>query len=141
MEKRHIESTTAQIENEDVPLLICLSGTKTVSNGSGSGLVNYTEDIHARNGTSILGCLTLVVIEIGGDSYNGLLNGLAKLGLGNFFHLHISKTHIRYCDTDPKLGKDMCIPWSRPWRRSPGGRTVLSHRDTQPEYTGFRHGQ
>lgn len=110
MEKRHIKSTTTQIEDEDMPLLICLPGTKTVSNGSGGGLVNYTEDVHARNGTSVLGSLSLVVVEISRDSNNGFFDRLAKLGLGDFLHLHVPQTHIRYCDIDPVLGKDMCIP-------------------------------
>lgn len=101
MQERDIESTTTQIKDEHVPLLICLSGAKTISNSSSGRLVDDTEDVQARNGTSILCGLALVVVEISGNSNNSLLNSLAKLGLGNLLHLYVSQTYIRFCDIDP----------------------------------------
>lgn len=83
----HIESTTTKIEDEDVALLVGLSGTKTVGNGSSSRLVDDTEDVQSSNGTGVLGGLTLVVVEVSRDGDDGLLNGLGELGLGNLLHL------------------------------------------------------
>jgi hypothetical protein len=72
-----IESTTTEVVDEDVALLVGLVGTETVGNGSSGGLVNDTEDVEAGNGTSILGGLTLVVVEVGGDGDNSLAISLA----------------------------------------------------------------
>ena len=82
-----IESTTTQIVDEDVALLLGLSGAETVSDSGGGRLVDDTQDVHARDGTSVLGGLTLVVVEVGGHGDDGLLNLLAKLDLGNLLHL------------------------------------------------------
>jgi hypothetical protein len=87
VEQGDIESTTTKIVDQDVALLLRLVGAKTVGNGSSGGLVDDTEDVEARNGTGVLGSLTLVVVEVGGDSDDGLLNLLAKLDLGNLLHL------------------------------------------------------
>jgi hypothetical protein len=54
---------------------------------SSSRLVDDTENIHARDGTSILGSLTLRIVEVSGDSDDSLLDGLSELGFSNFLHL------------------------------------------------------
>lgn len=82
-----IESTTTKIVDHDVALLLGLARAETVGNSGSSRLVNDTEDVEARNGTGILGSLTLVVVEVGGDSDDGLLDLLTELGLGNLLHL------------------------------------------------------
>lgn len=82
-----IESTTTKIVDKDVTLLVRLVGAKAVGDGSSSGLVDDTEDVEAGNGTSILGGLTLVVVEVGGDCDDGLLDLLAELDLSNLLHL------------------------------------------------------
>lgn len=82
-----IESTTTKIVDKDVTLLVGLVGAKTVGNGSGSRLVDDTEDVEASNGTGVLGGLTLVVVEVGGDGDDSLLDLLAELGLSNLLHL------------------------------------------------------
>ena len=87
VQEGNIESTTTKIVDENVALLLRLAGTETIGNGSGGGLVDDTEDVEARNGTSILGSLTLVVVEVGRDSDDGLLDLLAELGLSNLLHL------------------------------------------------------
>lgn len=87
VEKGHIEGTTTKIVDEDVALLLGLSGTKTVGNGSSGRLVDDTQDVQASDGTGVLGGLSLVVVEVGRDSDDGLLNLLAKLGLSNLLHL------------------------------------------------------
>lgn len=87
VKKRDIESTTSEVVDEDVPLLLGLSGTETVGDGSGGRLVDDTEDVEASNGTGILGSLTLVVVEVGRDGDDSLLDLLAELGLSNLLHL------------------------------------------------------
>jgi hypothetical protein len=87
VEEGNIESTTTEIVDENVALLLGLVGAQTVSNGSGGRLVDDTEDVEARDGTGVLGSLTLVVVEVGGDGDDGLLDLLAELGLGNLLHL------------------------------------------------------
>ena len=82
-----IEGTTTQIVDQDVALLVRLARAETVGDGSGSRLVDDTENVQASDGTGVLGSLTLVVVEVGGDGDDGLLNLLAELGLGNLLHL------------------------------------------------------
>lgn len=87
VEKGHIESTTTKIVDKDVPLLLGLSGAETVGDSGSGRLVDDTEDVEASDGTGVLGSLTLVVVEVGRDGDDGLLNLLAELGLSNLLHL------------------------------------------------------
>jgi hypothetical protein len=87
VEKRNIESSSTQVEDENVTLLGGLSSSETVGDSGSGGLVDDTEDVKSGDGTGVLGGLTLVVVEVGGDGDDGLLNGLGKLGLGNLLHL------------------------------------------------------
>ena len=87
VEEGHIEGTTTEIVDQDVALLLRLARAETVGDSGGSGLVDDTEDVEARDGTGVLGGLTLVVVEVGGDGNDSLLNLLAELGLGNLLHL------------------------------------------------------
>lgn len=87
VKKRDIESTTAQIVDQDVALLLGLSRAQTVGNSGSSRLVNDTKDVEASNSTGILGSLTLIVVEVGRNSDDGLLDLLTELGLGNLLHL------------------------------------------------------
>ena len=87
VKKRNIESTTTEIVDEDVPLLLGLSGAETVGDSGGGRLVDDTENVETSNGTGVLGGLTLVVVEVGGDGDDGLLDLLAELGLSNLLHL------------------------------------------------------
>lgn len=82
-----IESTTTEIVDQDVALLLGLTSTETVGDSGSGGLVDDTEDVETGDGTGILGGLSLVVVEVGRDSDDGLLDLLAKLGLGNLLHL------------------------------------------------------
>lgn len=87
VEEGNIESTTTEIVDEDVALLLGLAGTETVGNGGSGGLVDDTENVEARDGTGVLGGLTLVVVEVGGDGDDGLSDLLAELGLSDLLHL------------------------------------------------------
>ena len=79
-----IESTTTKIVDGDNTVGLLLH---TVGKGGSGGLVDDTEDVQAGNLTSILGSLTLRVVEVRGNSDNGVLNGLAEVGLGGLLHL------------------------------------------------------
>lgn len=79
-----IEGTTTEIVDGDDTVSLLLH---TVGKSSSGGLVHDTENVQAGNLTSILGSLTLGVVEVGGHSNNGVLNGLAEVGLGGLLHL------------------------------------------------------
>jgi hypothetical protein len=87
VEEGDIESTTAKIVDENVALLVGLSGTKTVGNGGSGRLVDDTKNVEARDGTGVLGSLPLVVVEVCGNGDDGLGDLLAELGLSDFLHL------------------------------------------------------
>ena len=87
VKKGDIESSSTEIVDENVALIVGLSGTETVGDSGGGRLVDDTENVEASNGTSVLGGLPLVVVEVGGDGDDGLLDLLAELGLGNLLHL------------------------------------------------------
>jgi hypothetical protein len=87
VEEGHIEGTTAQIVDENIPLLLGLASSQTVCDSGGSRLVDDTEDVEAGNGTGVLGGLSLVVVEVGRDGDDGLFDLLAELGLGDLLHL------------------------------------------------------
>jgi len=87
VQKRHIESTTTEIVDQDIPLLVGLARAETIGNSSGSRLIDDTENVQPRNGSSILGRLPLVVVEVGWNSDDGLLDLLAELDLSDFLHL------------------------------------------------------
>jgi len=85
-EERHIEGTTTEIEDEDVALTLSLL-VETVGNGSSSRLVNDTEDVQTGNETSILGGLTLGVVEVGGDGDDSVVDGTTEVRLSSLTHL------------------------------------------------------
>lgn len=85
-QERDIESTTTEIEDEDVALALDLL-VKTVGNGSSGGLVDDTQDVETGNETGILGSLTLAVVEVGGDSNDGVVDGATQVGLSGLTHL------------------------------------------------------
>jgi hypothetical protein len=79
-----IEGTTTEIVDGDDTVSLLLH---TVGKSSSGRLVHDTENVQAGNLTSILGSLTLRVVEVGGHSNNSVLNGLAEVGLGGLLHL------------------------------------------------------
>ncbi len=72
-----IEGTTTKIEDEDVALSLDLL-VETVGDSGRSGLVDDTEDVQAGDETSILGSLTLRVVEVGGDSDDGIVDSARR---------------------------------------------------------------
>ena len=81
----HIESTTSQIEHQNVLLTVLL--VQTVGNSGGSGLVDNTLHGQTGNGSGILGGLTLSLVEVGRNSHHSVLHLLAQVRLGNLLHL------------------------------------------------------
>ena len=62
-----IESTTSQIEDEDVLLFLLV---ETVGDGGGGGLVDDTLNLQTSDDTGVTGGLTLSVVEVGRDGNN-----------------------------------------------------------------------
>lgn len=83
-QKRHIESSAAQIKHQNVLLSLLL--VETISNGRRSGLVDDPHDIEASDKSGIFRGLPLGVVEVGRDSYDSVNDLLAKVGLGGLLH-------------------------------------------------------
>ena len=81
---RDIEGTTTKIENDDVLLVLLV---KTVGNSGGGRLVDDTEDLESSDDTSVLGGLSLGVIEVGWDGDDGVLDVLTEVLLSDLLHL------------------------------------------------------
>ena len=64
-QERYIESSSTQVENENVPLAGNLL-IKTARNSGGGRLIDDTKDVETRNYTGILCGLTLRVVEVSG---------------------------------------------------------------------------
>ena len=60
---------------------------ETVSKGCRGRLVDDAQHFKAGDLASILGGLTLRVVEIGGNGDDGLIDLLAEMGFGGLFHL------------------------------------------------------
>mmetsp|Transcript_18509 Transcript_18509/g.40283 ORF Transcript_18509/g.40283 Transcript_18509/m.40283 type:complete len:256 (+) Transcript_18509:402-1169(+) len=88
-QKRDIECTTSQIENKYILFVSLL--VQTVRDGSGSGFIDDTKHIESRDGSSILGSLTLGVVKVGRNGDDSILNFLTQIGLGDI--LHLGKNH------------------------------------------------
>lgn len=84
LEDGDIEGTTTKIVDGDDAVGLLL---KTVGESGSSRLVDDTEDVEAGNLTSVLGGLTLSVVEVGRDGDDGVLDGLGEVGLGSLLHL------------------------------------------------------
>lgn len=91
--ERHIESSTAQIENQHVATTLLAQLVETVGDGGGGRLVDDAENVQTGNQTCVLGRLTLAVVEIGGDGDDRVRHLLAKIRLGDL--LHFAKNHGR----------------------------------------------
>ena len=68
-EERYIESSSSEIEDENVLLSDSLL-VESVSDSGGGGLVNNSEDVHSRDDTGILGSLTLRIVKVSGNGDN-----------------------------------------------------------------------
>lgn len=85
-EERNIEGTTTKIEDEHVALTLNLL-VETIGDSSSRGLVDDAEHVQAGDETSILGGLTLRIIEVCGHCDNGVVDGATEISLGGLAHL------------------------------------------------------
>ena len=67
VEEGHIESSSTQIEDEDM-LLLRRFRVETVGNGGSGRLVDDTKNLETSDGARILGSETLRVVEVGRDT-------------------------------------------------------------------------
>ena len=85
IEQGHVEGAAAEVEDEDLLLLVLL--VQTIGERGGRGLVDDALNVEAGDAAGVLGGLTLGVIEVRGDGDDGLGDGLAKILLGVGLHL------------------------------------------------------
>ena len=85
-QKRDIESSSTQIEDEDIAFARDFL-VKTVGDGRSGGLVDDTKDIKTTDDTSILSGLPLRVVEVCWDCDYGVVDSGTKVGFGSFLHL------------------------------------------------------
>jgi hypothetical protein len=76
----HIEGSSTQIENQYIPLAQDFL-VQSICNGSGSRLIDDTQNVETRNCASILCGLMLRVIEIGQNSDNSICDCATKVRL------------------------------------------------------------
>jgi hypothetical protein len=85
-QKRDIESSSAEIEDENVTLADNFL-VETVSDGGSGGFVDNTEDVKTRDDTGVLSSLSLRVVEVSGDGYDSVRDVVSEVGFGRFLHL------------------------------------------------------
>jgi hypothetical protein len=100
-----IESTSTKIVDSDNAVVLL----KTVGKSGGGRLVDHTHDVETRNLTGVLGGLTLLIVEVGRDSDNGVLQGLANEGLSGLLHLSEDETTDLRRRVLLALGLEPCI--------------------------------
>jgi hypothetical protein len=84
LQDRDIESTTTKIVDGDHAVSLLL---QTIGKSGSSGLVDDTENVETSDLTGVLGALALGIVEVSGNSDDGVLDGLGQVGLGGLLHL------------------------------------------------------
>mmetsp|Transcript_61485 Transcript_61485/g.70505 ORF Transcript_61485/g.70505 Transcript_61485/m.70505 type:complete len:335 (-) Transcript_61485:480-1484(-) len=84
-QKGNIESSSSEIEDQNVSFSDTLL-IQTVGNSGGGGFVDDSQDVEASDGSSILGGLSLGIVEVSGDSDNSVLNLLTEETFSGFSH-------------------------------------------------------
>ena len=105
LEDGDIESTTTKIVDSDNTVVLL----KTVGESGGGRLVDHTHDVKTGNLTGVLGGLTLLVVEVGRDSDDGVLQGLANEGLSGLLHLSEDETTDLRRRVLLALGLEPCV--------------------------------
>ena len=88
-QKGHIEGAATKIEHDDVLLSITL--INAVGNGCCSWLIDNPQNVKSGDETSILGSLSLSIIEVSRHSNYCMLNIATEIGLSDL--LHFNKNH------------------------------------------------
>merc|ERR1719265_1352194 len=81
-----IEGTTSHVIDQDV-LLSCTLLVETICDGGSGRLVDDTKHVHARNGASILGGLTLGVVEVSWHGDHCVIDLAAQVRFRGLLHL------------------------------------------------------
>ena len=84
LEDGDIEGTTTEIVDSDD---LAVGLVESESEGGSGGLVNDSLDIEVGDLASILGGLSLGVVEVSGDGNDGILDGGSEVSLSGFLHL------------------------------------------------------
>ena len=77
IEQGHVEGAAAEIEDEDLLLLVLL--VQTIGERGGRGLVDDALDVEAGDAAGVLGCLALGVVKVRGDGDDSVGDGLAQV--------------------------------------------------------------
>ena len=88
-QERHIEGSSSKVVDNNLTLVT--GAVKTVCDSGGGWFVYNSDDVQAGNCASILGSLSLVVVEVCWNSDDGVDDLLSKVALSDF--LHLSKYH------------------------------------------------
>ena len=80
LQHRHVERAAAEVEHEDRVVLTLL--VEPVSQRRGGGLVDDALDVESGDLAGVLGGLTLVVVEVGGDGDHRAVDRFAQIGFG-----------------------------------------------------------
>ena len=120
LQQGHIESAAAQVEDEDVLILLAL--LQAVSQSCSGWLVDNAQNVEACNAASVLGCLALCVVEVcwAGDHCVG--HFFAQEGFSVTLELHQD-----LCGDllwSPLLAIDFCGPVSAHVALDGGDRTI-----------------
>ena len=92
-QERDIEGPTAEIEDEDI-LFACYLAIEPIGDRCGGGLVDDSSNCETRDDPSILGCLSLVVVEVRRNGDDRVRYLAAEMMLGGL--LHLQEHHRRY---------------------------------------------
>src|SRR5437660_10555539 len=77
--------SASEAEHHDLHLLVRL--VQPVRETCGSGFVDYSSNLEARDFSSILGCLSLVIVEVSWDCYYRFLGRASKKRFGVLSYL------------------------------------------------------
>jgi len=84
--KRNIESSTSKIEDKHVSFSHSLL-IQSICNSSSRGFVDDSQNVKSSNSSSVLGSLSLAVVEVSRHSNNCVLDLSSQVSLCSLFHL------------------------------------------------------
>merc|ERR1719336_1146003 len=85
-QQRHIESTASHVVNQNIPFSTALL-VQAIRNRCSCWLVNDAQDVHPRDRASILGGLTLGIVEVGRHSDDCIVDFASQVRLCGLLHL------------------------------------------------------
>jgi len=86
LEDGDVEGAAAEVVDGDDPVYAVLAlgslFVEAIGEGGGGGFVDQAEDVEAGDAAGVFGCLTLRVVEVGGDGDDGARDFGAEEALG-----------------------------------------------------------